>query len=126
MTNSDSGFQLKGVGPEALAKHAGPEVADFMRAPFVMKSVAEMRSLFEQAGFGDVEVIIRVDTLRYPSVEHLVRYETLNIPQPEIHTPQMQDALTREMQTLVEASVDDHGVVFPVQQFVVVARRPAV
>lgn len=108
---------------EALAKHAGPDAADFMRAPFVMKSVGEMRSLFEQAGFTDIEVIIRVDTLRYPSVEHLVRYETLNMPEPEIQTPQVQEALTREMETLAAANIDDHGVVFPVQQFVVVAMR---
>jgi ubiquinone/menaquinone biosynthesis C-methylase UbiE len=107
----------------ALEKHAGSAAAEFMRAPFVMESVAQMRSLFEQAGFIDIEVVIRVDTLRYPSVEHLVRYETLNMPQPEVHTPQTQDALKREMETLAEANIDDHGVVFPVQQFVVVARR---
>ena len=31
---------------EALKKHAGAEIADFMRAPFVMESVEQMRSLF--------------------------------------------------------------------------------
>ncbi len=108
---------------EALAKHASPTAAEYMRAPFVMESVDQMRSLFEQAGFADIEVVIRVDTLRYPSVEHLVRYETLNISEPEIHTPQVQDALMREMVTLAKANVDDHGVVFPVQQFVVVAKK---
>jgi ubiquinone/menaquinone biosynthesis C-methylase UbiE len=107
----------------ALEKHAGPEAAQFMRTPFVMESVADMRSLFEQAGFSDIRVVIRIDTLRYPSVEHLVRYETLNIADPEIHTEAAQQALTREMNTLVKANVDDHGVVFPVQDFVVVARR---
>jgi len=108
---------------QALEKHASPTAAEFMRVPFVMESVAQMRSLFEQAGFMDIEVIIRIDTLRYPSLKHLVRYETLNISEPEIHTPQVQDALTSEMETLAKANVDDQGVVFPVQQFVVVARR---
>ncbi len=108
---------------DALEKHAGPAAADFMRAPFVMQSVGQMRALFEQAGFLDVEVVIRIDTLRYPSVAHLVRYETLNIPDDEIRAPRMQAALTSEMEALVEASVDDHGVVFPVQHFVVTARR---
>ena len=84
----------------ALEKHASPTAAEFMRAPFVMESVSQMRSLFEQAGFKDIEVVIRVDTLRYPSVEHLVRYETLNISEPEVHTPQVQSALTSEMATL--------------------------
>jgi ubiquinone/menaquinone biosynthesis C-methylase UbiE len=108
---------------QALEKHAGPAAAEFMRAPFVMKNVSQMRSLFEQAGFTDIEVVIRVDTLRYPSIEHLVRYETLNIPEPEIHKSKVQEALTREMKLLTEANVDDYGAVFPVQQFVVVATR---
>ena len=72
-----------------MEKHAGPDAAEFMRAPFVMESAAQMRSLFEQAGFMDIEVVIRVGTLRYPSVEHMVRYETLNMSEPEIHTPEM-------------------------------------
>ncbi len=108
---------------QALEKHAGSGAADFMRAPFVMESVAQMRSLFEQAGFTNIEVAIRIDTLRYPSVAHLVRYETLNIPEPEIHTQRVQESITREMETLAEANIDDQGVVFPVQQFVVVATR---
>jgi ubiquinone/menaquinone biosynthesis C-methylase UbiE len=108
---------------QALEKHAGRAAADFMRAPFVMESVDQMRLLFKQAGFTDIEVIIRVDTLRYPSIAHLVRYETLNMPEPEIHTPQVQKALTREMETLAAGHVDDQGAVFPVQQFVVIASR---
>ncbi len=108
---------------EALEKHAGTAAADFMRAPFVMESVAKMRSLFEKAGFQEIEVVIRVDELRYPSVEHLIRYETLNMSEPEIHTTEMQEKLTHEMKVLAEANIDDYGVVFPVQQFVVVARR---
>ena len=66
---------------------------------------------------------IRIDELRYPSVEHLVRYETLNIPNPEVHEDQVQQALIREMEAMSAAHVDDNGVVFPVQQFMVVARR---
>jgi len=108
---------------DALEKHAGTAAAEFMRAPFVMESVAQMRSLLEQAGFLDIEVVIRVDTLRYPSVAHLVCYETLNMSEPEIHTPQIQEALAREMEALTQANVDDRGVVFPVQQFVAIGRR---
>ena len=107
----------------ALEKHSSPSAAEFMRSPFVMESVGQMRSLFEQAGFVNIEVLIRIDTLRYPSVAHLVRYETLNIPDDDIRTEQVQTALTREMESLVEANVDDQGVVFPVQQFVVTAER---
>ncbi len=108
---------------EALEKCVGSAAAEFMRAPFVMESVAEMRALFAQAEFREIEVTIRVGELRYPSIEHLVRYETLNMSEPAIHTPEVQSALTREMEQLAEAHVDDQGVIFPVQQFVVTAER---
>ncbi len=108
---------------EALNNCAGTAAADFMRAPFIMESTAEMRSLFKQAGFTDIEVVIRIDELRYPSVAHLVQFETLNIPDPAVHTQQVQQALTRKMQELTQSNIDDHGVVFPVQHFVVVATR---
>ncbi len=107
----------------ALEKHAGPEAAAFMRTPFVMDSVTDMRSLFEQAGFVDIRVAIRIETVRYPSVRHLVKFETLNITDAEIHKEKMQQAITREMEKLAEAHIDDHGAVFPGQDFVVVANR---
>lgn len=107
----------------ALERHAGPDAAEFMRSPFIMESVAQMRTLFEQAGFKEISVVNRIVTLRYPSVAHMVRYETLNIADPALHTTETQEALNREMNTLVEAYIDDYGVVFPAQDYVVVARR---
>jgi ubiquinone/menaquinone biosynthesis C-methylase UbiE len=107
----------------ALERHGGPEAAEFMRSPFIMESVAQMRALFEKAGFNDICVTNRIETQRYPSVAHLVRYETLNIADPALHSPETQAALVEEMSTLVNEYVDDHGVVFPAQDYVVVARR---
>ena len=108
---------------DALERHGGPAAAEFMRSPFIMESVSQMRGLFEQAGFTDIHVTNRIETLRYPSVAHFVRYETLNIADPKLHTRETQKALVVEMNTLVAAYVDDDGVVFPAQDYVVVARR---
>lgn len=107
----------------ALERHAGPDAADFMRSPFVMESVEQMRALFQQAGFEAITVINRVETLRYPSVAHLVRYETLNIADPALHSRETQEAIVGEMSTLVASYIDDNGVVFPAQDYVVIARR---
>ena len=107
----------------ALERHAGPDAAEFMRSPFIIESVAQMRTLFEQAGFEEISVVNRIETLRYPSVAHLVRYETLNIADPALHTSDIQEVLNQEMNTLVAGYTDDHGVVFPAQDYVVVARR---
>lgn len=105
----------------ALEKHASPDAAAFMRSPFIMESVAQMRSLFESAGFVDIEVMIRVETLRYPSVAHLVRYETLNMADPALHAPETQRALIQEMSALVADHVDDRGVILPAEDYVVTA-----
>ena len=107
----------------ALERHGGPEAAAFMRSPFIMESVSQMRMLFEQAGFDDICVTNRIETLRYPSVAHFVRYETLNIADPALHAPETQEAIIEEMTELVAANLDDHGVVFPAQDYVVVAKR---
>lgn len=107
----------------ALERQGESEASEFMRSPFVMESVAQMRALFQRAGFEDICVTNRIETLRYPSIAHLVRYETLNIDDPALHSTEVQRALVQEMNTLVADHVDDHGVVFPAQDYVVVARR---
>lgn len=109
----------------ALEKHVGANAADVMRSPFVTRSVAEMRSLLEQARFQDIQVIIRVDTVRFPSIPEFVRQEIESMPVPELQVEmcERQEDLTREMSELLESYVDDWGVVCPVQDYVAVARR---
>lgn len=109
----------------ALEKHLGADAANIMRSPFITKSVAEMRSLFEKAGFKDIRVAVRVDTVRFPSVPEFVRQEIASMPVPSLQA-QMSEArepLTREMSKALEPYVDDYGLVCPVQDYVAVARR---
>ena len=108
---------------DALSRHAGREAADFMAAAFVIDSVGQMRELFEGAGWRDVEVTLRVETARYPSVDRLVRYETLNIPDEHVQEEPVQGALIEEMRAFAKGYLDDRGVVFPTSDYVVVARR---
>jgi ubiquinone/menaquinone biosynthesis C-methylase UbiE len=108
---------------DALSKHAGQEAADFIAAAFVIESVDQMRELFEVAGWRDVEVTLRVETARYPSVERLVLYETLNIPDEHVQEEAVQAALVEEMGAFSERHFDDRGVVFPTSDYVVVARK---
>jgi ubiquinone/menaquinone biosynthesis C-methylase UbiE len=109
----------------ALEKHVGADVAAVMRSPFIIKSVGEMRSLFEQAAFRDVRVVIRVGTVRFPSVSELVRQEIESMPVASLQAKMsdVREPLTREMSDLLESYVDDQGVVCPVQDYVAVARR---
>lgn len=109
----------------ALEKHMGADAANIMRSPFITKSVPEIRSLFEKAGFKDIRVAIRVDTVRFPSVAEFVRQETASMPVPSLQAQmsEAQEPLTRKMSKALEPYVDDYGLVCPVQDYVAVARR---
>lgn len=106
-----------------LEQLGNTEAAGFMRSPFVFEQPSQLRTVFEQAGFRDIGVTIRIETLRYPSVSQFVRNETFNIPDPALHTNGAQAALVAAMDPLVADYVDDDGVVFPSQDFVLVASR---
>ncbi|MFQ5890920.1 MAG: class I SAM-dependent methyltransferase [Gemmatimonadota bacterium] len=109
----------------ALEKHLGSDAANIMRSPFITKSVAEMRSLFEKAGFQDIRVAIRIDTLRFPSIAELVRQEIESMPVPslQMQMSEVREPLTDEMTELLKSYVDDYGVACPVQDYVAVATR---
>jgi len=79
--------------------------------------------MFEGAGWRDVEVTLRVETARYPSIECLVLYETLNIPDEHVQEDAVQAALVEEMRPFSKGYLDDRGVVFPTSDNVVVARK---
>jgi hypothetical protein len=84
-----------------------------------------VRSLFEKAGFKNIHVAIRVDTVHFPSVAEFVRQEIECMPVPSLQV-QMSKArkpLTREMSKALERYVDDYGLVCPVEDYVAVARR---
>jgi len=109
----------------ALEKHLGADAAAIMRSPFITGSVDEMRSLFDEAGFDDIRVVIRADTLRFASVSELVRQEIASMPVPEVQAEMLaaREAITREMTERLEAYVDDDGVFCPVQDYITTARR---
>jgi ubiquinone/menaquinone biosynthesis C-methylase UbiE len=106
---------------DALGKHAGREAAGFIGAAFVIKSVPQMRTLFESNGWRDIEVTLRVETARYPSLDRMVLYETLNIPDPGVHGDDVHRALVEELEPFAKDYVDDRGVSFPTADYVVVA-----
>ena len=70
-------------------------------------------------------VVIRADTLRFPSVSELVRQEIASMPVPSVRAGMVEarEAITREMTERLEAYVDDDGVFCPVQDYITTARR---
>jgi ubiquinone/menaquinone biosynthesis C-methylase UbiE len=115
-----------GALADALGRHAGPEAAAMMRAPFPDWDAAELRELVISAGLHDVRVRIVVASARYPSPEELVRWEAAASPLAEplsALSPETRAALIDDVAAAIADRVDDDGVVFPQETHVVLARR---
>ena len=97
-----------------------------MRAPFPDLDAAELRELATSAGFRRVRVQIVVADARYPSPEHVIRWEAALAPPggPQLDLGSERGAaLVRDYARAIHAYVDDHGVCFPQETWVVTGRR---
>ena len=115
-----------GALADALARHAGPEAGAMMRAPFPDWDAAELRELVTSAGFHDVRVRIVVASARYPSPEELVRWEAASSPLAgplSALSAETRDALVADVADAIADRVDDEGILFPQETYVVLARR---
>jgi SAM-dependent methyltransferase len=114
-------------GWEALAvlleRHTGSSA---LRAPFPELDAAELRELATSAGFRRVRVQIVVATAHYPSPEHVIRWEAALAPPggPQLDLAgETGTALVRDYARAIGAYVDDDGVRFPQETWVVTGRR---
>ena len=97
-----------------------------MRAPFPELDAAELRELATSAGFRRVRVQIVVADAHYPSPEHVIRWEAALAPPggPQLDLASEQGAaLVRDYARAIHAYVDDDGVCFPQETWVVTGRR---
>lgn len=114
------------VMADALERHVGAEAADMMRSPFPEWGRTELRGQLEDAGFHDTDLTIDIGSMRYPSVEAFLRREAASSPLAEplgaLDRP-VRRVLLADLQEGLEPYTDDHGVVFPMEALVAVARR---
>ncbi|WP_137285501.1 class I SAM-dependent methyltransferase [Halorussus salinisoli] len=114
------------VMADALETHVDEEAATMMRSPFPEWDISHLRTLIRDADFRDVSLTIEIGTMRYPSVEEFLRREAASSPlaEPlEALNPDIRDALIEDLEEALDAYTDDHGIVFPMEAFVAVARR---
>lgn len=111
---------------DALERHVGEEAATMMRSPFPSWGRDELRDLVRGAGFREVVVTVGIGSMRYPSPEEFVRREAASSP---LAGPlgsldrDVRDALVRDVGEGLSDHTDDEGVVFPMETYVVSARR---
>ncbi len=110
----------------SFQRHVGAEAAAMVRSIFVPWSGPELRALVSGAGFQDVRIRIEVWGVRYPSVEEFVRQEAASSPLAgpiAALRAEARSALVRDLAGALEAHLDDDGVSFPIETFVVLAHH---
>jgi ubiquinone/menaquinone biosynthesis C-methylase UbiE len=109
-----------------LDRHVSPQAGAMMRSPFCRWRLDELRDLFREAGFGDVQVRIEVGSLRYPSCGEFLRREAASSPLAgpvSALRDDLRNELIRELEDALSDHVDDDGVVCGIESYVAVAHR---
>jgi hypothetical protein len=104
----------------------GTEAADVMRSPFAGPGRHALRELLVDAGFRDPVVRIGVITVRFPSPQEFLRQEAVSSPLAK-PVGALDDggraALIAHVDQALVPYMDDDGVVFPMETWLIVARR---
>ena len=111
---------------EALGRYVGEEAVAMMRSPFPDWDGDDLRRLARDVGFAELSVAVEVGSVRYPSVEEFVRREAASSPLAEAIAAVgrgVRADLVREVDDGLEGYTDDDGVVFPMESYVLAARR---
>lgn len=114
------------VMAEALATHAGPEVAGFVHAVFCLHDPDELRQLLDAAGFTDVVVDRHRTTLRIPPPREFLWQYIHSTPMAEAVAQLGEDdraALEQRMAEGCEPFVDGGALVTEVGMLTAIARR---
>lgn len=113
---------------DALARHVGPEAAGFARAVFSLHDEGQLRGLFEEAGFREVEVRAAPKTLRLPPPADFLWQYVYGTPLAAAvgrADPDRLSALEDEVRDRWAPMVEDGALVLTVRMSTAAGRRPA-
>ena len=111
---------------DELEEHAGGTAGTMMRSPFPDWGQNTIHNIVAEAGFEDIQIHLEIISMRYPSPEEFLRREAASSPlAEEIETmePERRKMLVEDLKISLEAYTDDRGVVFPMETFMVMARK---
>ncbi len=111
---------------DALERYVGDEAATMMRSPFPPWNDDDLRSFASTANFSEVSIAIEIGSVRYPSVSAFVRQEAASSPLADSLSDlaqEDQEAIVQDVREALEAYVDDEGIVFPMESYVLTAVR---
>ncbi len=109
---------------ELLERHAGPEAAGIMLAPFVLGDRDGLVEVFGAAGIDNIEISTQWGRERFESIDMLIETEIKGSPFVELLDESTYKALLEEGQTTFAfCQVDDGRVEFPMPAYIVTVRK---
>lgn len=109
-----------------LDRHVGKEAGTMMRSPFPPWEKDRLLNEFTQEGFKNLRLRISIGSVRYPSPEEFLKQEAasspLSGPLSEIN-PEVKDQLVSELTQALRDYIDDEGIVFPAETYLVLAHK---
>lgn len=111
---------------EALAGTVGDDARAMMRSPFPAWTGDDLGTPAQDAGFSDRSLTIQIGSMRYPSVAEFVRREAASSPLAELLgniEPEVRETLVEEARSRLEGYIDDTGVVFPMESYLLTAEQ---
>ena len=115
------------IEAEVLDRIGGKPAGDALRAPFVLGDTKELKALFDDAGFADVEVETHVGTGRFPSIRTMVEADLRGwLPVMGVHLEEETiDRIFHEAEGALARYVTPDGAVeFDSPGHIVTGRRP--
>jgi SAM-dependent methyltransferase len=119
---------------DALGRTVGEEAAAVMRHPFAGPHGDDLTDALVRAGFDGAAVRIATFPARFPSVREFLRRQVLASPRDGLVRLTLEaepgrrprwDAVADRLNLMLAPYIDDEGVVFPMQTWLVTAKRGA-
>lgn len=111
---------------DALERHVGDDAGRMMRSPFPDWDGDHLRSLVRDLEFSERSIGIEIGSVRYPSAEEFVRREAASSPLAEplaALDEGVQDDIVRDLEDTLQSYIDDGGLVFPMESYVITLYR---
>lgn len=116
------GYQALG---HAMEKHLGEKQAQVNAVPFSMGEVGSLRSLLDEAGFGDVDIDTSTREVHFPSPREFFRREVVSWLAGAFSEPTKDErrAVVAELEQSLDSYIDASGLAFPMEVFIASGRR---